>query len=129
MKDFRIEYKGDFTESWLAEKIKLSEWKFNPSPDITVVSADGSIDTERDNVKIILSNGDEIEFSCYYVSGGPGKGYNGKPIENFASILIRENGSSATREYNVVEEFQENLEQYGSVVLSILELYKKLSIF
>lgn len=125
MKNFNIEYKGDFSESWMSEKINLSEWKFNPSPDITVVSAEGSVDTERDNVCLALSNDDIIEFSCYYVSGGPGKGYEGNTRKDFAKIVIREDGSCMGEEYDVTEDFMKNLEQYGSVVLAILECYKE----
>ena len=122
--NFDVEYSGDFEGEDPTEKKKVSEWSFTPIPPITVTDVSGSVDTERDNIVIKLSNGDSIQFECFYVSGGPGN--NSK---EFAKIIIHEAGEYDAKEHDVKDEFMEHLEQFGSVVLAILECYKDLREF
>lgn len=122
--NFDVEYTGDFEGEEASENKKVSEWNFTLIPPITVTEVTGSVDTERDNIDIKLSNGDSIQFECFYISGGPGS--NSK---EFAKLTIQEAGEGDSKDHDVKEEFMEHLEQYGSVILAILECYKDLRDF
>lgn len=121
--NFDVEYSGDFEGEDPVEKKKVSEWSFTPIPPITVTEVSGSVDTERDNIDIKLSNGDSIQFECFYITGA------GNNSKEFAKIIIHEAGEYDAKEHDVKDEFMEHLEQYGSVVLAILECYKDLREF
>jgi hypothetical protein len=118
--NFEVEYSGDFEGEETMEKKKASEWNFTPIPPITVIEVSGTVDTERDRIDISLSNGDSIEFECFYVSGGPGAN-----TKDFATLSIHEAGQAKKKTHDVKTEFMENLEQYGSVILAVLECYKE----
>lgn len=93
-------------------------WSYMPVPPIRVISVDmiDKDDEEREDVIIMLSNGDKLEFDLYWPIGP--EQYIKK--ERHASLAI--NGTY----HDVLSEYDEMLEQYGSVTLTILKIYERI---
>jgi hypothetical protein len=118
---WHVDLSGDFIDSEKHEKHATSNWKIEMEP-ITVVSVEGNIDDEHTNLDIKLSNGDELSLEAFYHIGPPEQ-YSHK--KDFAKLSV-EKANGKRFSIDVKEEFMKNVEDYGSMVLSLLNLYKDL---
>jgi len=114
---FNVKFEGDF-EGYEQDESKIAKnWKFFPVEPLTIKNVDGTVNDERSNIDIEFSNGEQINFSCFY-SVGPTDPRN----KDFAKLHII-NGAS----HDVKDLYMQNLENYGSVILAILKTYESIT--
>lgn len=116
--EFDVEYNDSFEGQEQTEKEAVEDWSYippQPAP-LKVTSIEGIVDNERSEFSIILESSDgqkiKVEFDCYYEVGPSSNG------NKRATLTI-----DGTR-YNVVEDYMNNLENFGSSTLAVLELVR-----
>ena len=121
---FDVGFEGDFEgeDTLNQEKEKINKWSYSPVKPITVISVSGTIDTEDSAVDITLSNGDKLEFTCHYsVSPNPKD-----RDKNFANLKIVGENNNFKGVNKVTDIYMQNLEDFGSVLLAILNCYEEI---
>lgn len=95
----------------------ISKWTLNEP--VIVKSVTGSIDDERTNLEIKLSNGDLIQLDTYHEIAP----YNAK---EYSFLRIKPSTSNVFIKHNVEDKFLDYLCEYDNVLYTALQLYKEL---
>ena len=112
---FDVEFNDEFDGQAPREEARIQDWKFSPTPAITVTQIEGSIGSESNDISLKLSNGHEVSLeSRYSISPNPSDSK-----KNFATLKI--NG----KEIDVKDEYMGFIEDFGSPLIAVLKCYEK----
>ena len=114
--EYNIDYKDSFEEG--EDKQIIFDWTLHKP--IKVKSVSGSVDDERSDIKIVLTNGDVIELSAYHEIS-PYPTYR----TDYAFLIIKPNLSLDWFTYDVDDKYMDYLEKYSHVIYTTLVLYKE----
>jgi len=117
---FDVEFDGQEGEASSEASKTVQAWKFSPVPPITVVSVEGSVGEESNELSFTLSNGHEVTLECKYViSPNPSDSK-----KNYANLKVV--GKDVTNSFfDVKDEYMGFIEDYGSPLIAALKCYEK----
>jgi hypothetical protein len=109
---FDVEFEAEEDGQFHIEEESVKKWSFSPVPPIKVVSIEGTIGEEANNISAVLSNGDKLQFEAKYHTGPPNA-----HLKNYGWLTIND------KKHDVKDRFMDNLESYGSFMLAFLNTY------
>lgn len=118
---FDVENGAGFDMDMEREEKYAHEWEFRGEK---VLIVEGSVDDENADltIKLIDSTGKKtaiIEFSSYWEIG-PGGMH--RPSKDYATLKIEK--GSVEKEYSVLDEYMKGLEDYSTLMQSVLTMYE-----
>ena len=114
---------SDSDQNQETEEKYAHEWEYNGE---RVLSVEGSWDEEDSDIEIQLVNQQGVKTTklravSHYEIGPPGRDY-----DDFSTLEVDHTQTGGTAiEYSVTEEYIKGLEDYGSLMQSILTMYKQ----
>ena len=115
--EYKVDYKDSFEENGEDVQI-IFDWTLHKP--IKVKSVNGSVDDERTDIKIVLTNGDVIELNTYHEIS-PYPSYR----KDYSFLKIKPNLCLDFFTYDVEDKYMKYLEKWTHVVYTALLLYKE----
>lgn len=118
---FNVEI-SDSDQNQVAEEKYAHEWEYSGE---RVLSVEGSWDEEDSDIEIQLVNQQGVKTTklraiTHYEIGPPGRDQN-----DFSTLEVDHTQTGGqSKEYDVKEEYMKGLEDYGSLMQSILTMYE-----